>query len=142
MIGTRHILRILALLAANAAYNPDPGLLDPGHDDRYMLESGNGRVDAYEMRLPGAPNIATAKSESLKELPTDAVVLWGIQRPQCYQMAVASKILEAALGEASATVLVSFQSQVSGKESEYEPTNNNDIFFTLGSYLTAKDAPG
>jgi hypothetical protein len=127
--------------AANAAYNPDPNLQDSGHNDRYLLESGKGRVEAYEMRLPGTPNIETAKSESLKEFPADAMVVWSVQRPQCYEMEVASKILEATLGDASATVLVSFQSQVSGTDSGYNPANNNDIVFMLGNYPTAKDAP-
>jgi hypothetical protein len=127
--------------AANAAYNPDPNLQDPGHDDRYLLESGKARVEAYEMRLPGTPNIETAKSESLKEFPADATVVWSVQRPQCYEMEVASKILEATLVDASGTVLVSFQSQVSGTDSGYNSANNNDVFFTLGNYPTAKDAP-
>jgi hypothetical protein len=133
--------------ATNAAYDPDPSLPDPSHNDRYLVnDASNGRIVGYELRIPGTPDIQAAKAVSLKEFPPDAIVAWASQRSQCYQMEVRSKVLgmalsDPAIGDATGTALVEFQSQVSGVDGAYDPNNNNDIFFSLGFYPTAQDAP-
>jgi hypothetical protein len=133
--------------ATTAAYDPDPSLPDPSHNDRYLVnEFSHGRVLGYELRIPGTPDIQAAKSVSLEEFPPDTTVAWVSQRSQCYQMEVQSKLLgmalsDPAIGDATGTALVEFQSQVSGVDGAYDPNNNNDIFFSLGSYPTAQDAP-
>jgi hypothetical protein len=134
--------------AQNAAYNPDSNLPDQTHNDRYLLSDTNrGRVLGYEMRLSGTPDTSTAKSESMKEFPSDAAILWSIQKSGCYQMEVTSKMLGEALadpriGDSQGAVLVEFQtSAVNGTDAPYDQTLNNDIFFNLGLYQTSADAP-
>lgn len=106
-----------------------------------------GRILSYEMHLPDGQSVDQAKAAALKEFPSDATVLWFTQENQCSQMEVQSNALgtalaDPAIGDASGTALVEFQSQLSGNDSSYDPANNNDIFFSAASYANASDAPG
>jgi hypothetical protein len=127
--------------APNAAYNPDPTLSDQAHDDRYIVTSGPGRVLSYEMRLPGTPDIKTAKSESLREFPSDASILWYSQKPTCYQMEIESRALGAALSDSQGAALVEFQTLTPDGKDVYNQADNNDIFFNLGLYPTVENGP-
>lgn len=131
----------------NSAYNPDPSLPDQRYNDRYLVTSRAGRILSYEMRLSGSPDIEAAKTEALKEFPSDASMVWLSQKSDCFQMEIQSNALGAglsdpAIGDASGTAFVEFQSQVSGNDSVYDQANNNDLFFSLGLYQSAQDAPG
>lgn len=130
---------------ANSAYDPDPTLPDKSHDDRYLVTLGAGRVLSYEMRLSGSPNIEEAKTDVLKEFPSDAAVVWFDKKSQCSQMEVASKILGGTLSGSDSQngqVLVEFQTITADGKDAYDSASNNDLFFNLGAYQTAQDAPG
>jgi hypothetical protein len=128
----------------NSAYNPDPTLSDPRYNDRYIVTSRMGRVLSYEMRLSGNPDIGAAKAAALKEFPSDASLVWFSQKSACFQMELKSAILGAALSDPSnsnGATLVEFQTRTQDGKDTYSPTDNNDIFFNLGVYQNAQDAP-
>jgi hypothetical protein len=130
---------------SNSDYNPDPALPDQRYNDRYVVTSGAGRILSYEMRLSGRPNIEVAEAEALKEFPSDASMVWFSQKGDCSQMEVQSKTLGAILsdpGNPRGAVLGEFQTAAVDGKDIYNATNNNDVFFNLGLYQSAQNAPG
>ncbi|MHB1403867.1 MAG: hypothetical protein ACYCXE_05065 [Thermoleophilia bacterium] len=142
--------------AKNAVYDPTPGLgLDDQHNSKYYVISvEDGRVLNYSMRLPNDISVSVAQAAVMQEFPPDANIIWQkakteIPTQACYQMEIKSTVLgnalsDPAIGDSEGLVLVEFYTDTkenAGDISDYDASNVNGAFLTLGSYQSPADAP-
>jgi hypothetical protein len=127
---------------AGSAYNPTPGLAPPGdstRDDRYYgVNPQGGHVTSYYERFAAGTSLASAKAQAMRELPSDAHVLWSATKDACTQMGVTSARLGAALGAGGNGVLVEFTSDAGA----YNAGPDASALFSEGDVSTSQAAGG
>lgn len=133
---------------AGSAYDPTPGLAPPGdptRDDRYYsVNSQNGHITSYSERFAAGTSLASAKAQAMREMPSDAHVLWSATKDTCTQMGVTSARLDTALGANDKTwkkgdgVLVEFTSDAGA----YNAASDPEAFFSEGEVSTSQAAAG
>ena len=126
---------------AGSAYNPTPGLGSP-NDRYYGVNSQNGHITSYSERFAAGTSLASAKAQAMREIPSDARVLWSATKDTCTQMGVTSARLDTALGANDKTwkkgdgVLVEFTSDAG----TYNAASAPGALFSEGDVSTSQAA--
>jgi len=127
---------------AGSAYDPTRGLGSP-NDRYYQVIAMGGLILSYSERFAAGTSLASAKAQAMRELPSDAHVLWSATKDTCTQMGVTSARLDTALGANDKTwkkgtdgVLVEFTSDAGA----YNAASDPEAFFSEGDVSTSQAA--
>jgi hypothetical protein len=128
-----------------SVYNPDPTLPQiNGHTGAIYVAVIvlAGRVENYTMNLHPS-GLAAAIAVTMREMPSDATILWKAARDTCWQAEVKSAAIAHALGtnDPQGQAMIELSNQLADGSAAAAPKTFNNAILTLDASTTAAAAP-